>query len=132
MMYVRMLVFALTLLLVGCASAPTAENARVRRDANRLTAEEIESVHYNDLYELVQALRPTWIQRRGQMSIQDPAAGEVVVYLDGVRFGGPEELRQLRARDVAALQYLSGPEASSRFGLGHVGGAILIHSKRGG
>ncbi|MBA2670166.1 MAG: TonB-dependent receptor plug domain-containing protein [Gemmatimonadetes bacterium] len=132
MIAVRTFVLALTLVMVGCASAPTAESGRSGRDANLLTAEEIERVHYNNVYELVQALRPSWIQGRGRVSIQDPTAGEAVVYVDGMRFGGVGQLRQLRTADVASIQHLSAGDASSRFGLDHAGGAILVHSKRGG
>ena len=127
----RMFALVLALVVVGCASAPSAESGRSRRDANLLTAEDIERSHYNNVYDLVQALRPSWIQRRGPTSIQDPSAGGVVVYVDGMRFGRAEQLRQLRPGAVASLQYLNAAEASSRFGLGHVGGAILVHFKSG-
>ncbi len=126
---VRLVVLALV--LAGCASAATGERDGLRRDPNRITAEEIERAHFNDVFDLVRALRPNWIQTRGAMSIQDPTAGEVVVYVDGMRVGGAQHLRQVRVGDVASIQYLSGPDASSRFGLGHIGGAILVHTKRG-
>ncbi len=52
MSYVRLLVLALVLVVVGCASAPTAEGGWSPREATRLTAEEIERVHYTSVYEL--------------------------------------------------------------------------------
>ncbi len=129
--FVRTVLLLLALVVAGCASAATGERDVLRRDANRITAEELERATFNNLFELVRALRPAWIQPRGPMSIEDPTAGEVVVYLDGMRYGGPASLRQLRPGDVASIEYLNGTEASARFGLGHVGGAIVIHSKIG-
>ncbi len=128
---VRMFVLALALLVAGCASTPSAESGRLRRSANLITAEEIERASFTNLFDLVRALRPAWLQTRGPQSIQDPTAGEVVVYLDGTRLGGPEQLRMLPAADVASLQYLNGIDAPARFGRGHLGGAILIRSKTG-
>lgn len=127
----RMLLFALALTVVGCAPATTADTGGTRRDATRITTQEIERAYYNTVFELVQALRPAWVQTRGAMSIQDPTAGQAVVYLDGTRMGGVDQLRQLRTADVESIQYLNGTEASARFGLGHMGGAILVASKRG-
>jgi hypothetical protein len=53
-----------------------------------------------------------------------------VVYVDGRLFGGMRELHQIRASDVAIMRFLSAPDATTRFGTGHEGGAILIETKR--
>jgi hypothetical protein len=79
----------------------------------------------------VVALRPDWLRRRGTASLRNPGSSEVAVYLAGVRVGGPGYLRQIRAADVASLEYLNAADASNRYGLGHSGGAILIRPRDG-
>jgi hypothetical protein len=77
-------------------------------------------------YEIVQRLRPAWLRRRGGPSFANPAAGLAVVYLNGTRYGEPEILRQIRAHEITMIQFLGGTAATTRFGLNHDGGAILV------
>jgi hypothetical protein len=119
---------------LGCAGAgrtggsepPTASRAASRRV---LLSDELHGVTAVDVYEAVQRLRPEWLRRRGQISIQDPTAGEVVVYLDGVRFGGPRSLQNVRIESVQHMEYLDAGDATMRFGTGHGGGAILVRTR---
>jgi hypothetical protein len=113
------------------ACAPAGETASSPRShANRLTIEDIERNQYLSAYDMIQALRPNWLRGRGQQSFMNPTAGQVMVYVDGSRMGGPDTLRQLRADDVQEVQFLSPNEAGSRFGLDHTGGAILVVTRR--
>jgi len=119
------------LVLVGCASSPDpGSGGAPRRESNRITSEEIRQVQAQSTYDLIRSLRPAWLERRGQHSLTNPAAGQVVVYVDGTRTGGPDFLRQIPAINVESAQYLSGTEAGSRFGLDHSGGAILVTTRR--
>jgi hypothetical protein len=122
--------FALVLLVsvIGCASAPAGEgtNQPPRRDRYAISAEEIEaSTRHNSTHEMVQALRPNWLRSRGG-TVNNAGAGAVVVYLDGIRMGGVGVLHQIPRRDVVSLQYLDPSNATTRFGTGHMGGAILV------
>ncbi len=49
-----------------------------------------------------------------------------VVYVDGVKSGDPEILRGFRTRDVQEVRYMNANQASSEYGIGHEGGAILV------
>jgi hypothetical protein len=53
----------------------------------------------------------------------------VAVYLDGVRVGGLDELRRLRADTVALMEYMSPSDATNRFGTNHDYGAILVTTR---
>lgn len=107
--------------MVGCASTGTGP----RMSPNTITAEELQEREWGTAYDVVQSLRPAWF--RG-----DRAGGgaEAVVYLDGSRVGGPAFLRQIRANDVVRMEFLRASEASTRYGPGHAGGAILVTSGR--
>jgi hypothetical protein len=54
---------------------------------------------------------------------------EIVVYLDGNRLGGLDELRLLQANTISSIVYLDAPSATIRYGTNHSQGAIVITSK---
>jgi hypothetical protein len=109
------------------SSAPdeaASRTPRVRRDPNRITAEELAEANQTDLFSVVQALRPRWMQVRGRASM---ALSEVVrVYVDGVPAGSPAALRSVQTRSVRSVRYLNGSVASQRYGTDHGAGAILV------
>lgn len=124
--------FVLALGVVVAAAAACSTTARTGGPSpsrQTLLADEIQSVAATTAYEAVSRLRPEWLRRRGQISIQDPSAGEVVVYLDGVRYGGPRSLGGIRAEIVQQMEYLDASDATTRFGTGHGGGAILVRTR---
>lgn len=95
-----------------------------------LLADEIDAIGARTVFEAVSRLRPTWLRgRRGRISMQDPTAGEVVVYLDGLRYGGQRSLSSIRAEAVLEMTFLDASNATTRFGTGHGGGAILIRTR---
>jgi hypothetical protein len=107
--------------LAGCATA--GDGPRV--NPNRITAEELDAREFNTAFDAVQTMRPQWF-RGDRAGTNVP----VTVYLDGSRMGGPDALRQIRAEGVVSMQFLSASEASTRFGMGHAGGAILVSTGR--
>ncbi|MDP9348091.1 MAG: TonB-dependent receptor plug domain-containing protein [Gemmatimonadota bacterium] len=129
MRYARMLLVALVVVVAACASAGGNGAQRPSRNQNQLSQEEIRDSQYSSLYDVVRALRPGWLRTRGQISFSDPDAGQVVVYLNGVRAGGADYLREVNAREVLSLEFLNETDASARFGLRQGGGAaIVIHT----
>jgi hypothetical protein len=124
------LILALGLLGPACTSA---RPAGPPRQADVLTSDEIRGALKNNAYEVVAVLRPHWMQRRGQISFQNPEAGQVIVYLNGMRVGGAEYLRQLSVLDVVSMRFISATEAGARFGIQQNGGAaILVNTQPGG
>ncbi len=118
---------ALALALAGCASTGSDPDAqRLSGDRSVLTQEEFRGSGHNNLYDVVQALRPSWLVQRGPISLSDPEAGRVVVYVNDVQAGGVEYLRQVNVLDVVSLRYLDPVEASAQFGLKQSGGAAII------
>jgi hypothetical protein len=125
-------------------TSPSAPWERTRHDGRVITAEEIARSNYATVLELIQGERPNWLRTRGAGTLRtaevtDPRSGEptdvmdlppVVVYPDGARFGTVSELRGLRPSQVARIQFLSAPQATSRFGTDHVNGAILVTTGR--
>ncbi len=120
----RGLAIAGCLVAVACGPAPrTAEPTPSRR---LLLEDEIRGTQVATAYQIVARLRPEWLRRRGRVSVRDPTAGAVVVYLNGMRQGGVSALDAIVAETVLEMEYLNGQEATTRFGTGHGGGVILV------
>jgi hypothetical protein len=116
--------------LAGCASTGDGERA-ARQHRNILTEEQIQASQHLTAFDAVRTLRPSWLRDR-PLSVTNPEGAEVVVYVDGVRMtGGVETLRQVRAETVVRMEFMSSSDATTRFGTGHMGGAILISTRRG-
>lgn len=115
--------------LIALACASTGRSAGAVPSRSTLLADEIATTAPTTAYQAVSRLRPKWLRRRGQISMRDPSAGEVVVYLDGVRYGGARSLEGIRADVVEQMEFLDSAQATMRFGTGHAGGAILVRTR---
>ena len=108
----------------GCASTGSGGGS------NRavITAEEIQASQASNVFQLIQSVRGSWLTSRGPMTLQAGGADnpEIVVYVDGTRFGGVNELRGLATPGITLIQRMSASEATQRFGIGHSLGAILV------
>jgi hypothetical protein len=133
----RILLFVLLAVIV--AHAPVEAQSSPRKDRNRISAEEIQAATAQDAHQLVQRLRPHWLRMRGRSSLQTreaemPGGGtgqvlaprEIIVYLNGGRYGTHESLRSLHLDGITDMEYMDGPSATQRFGTGHPHGAILV------
>lgn len=113
--------------LAACSSSPAGST----RNRHHITLNEIEATHVANAYDVVQALRPEFLRSRGVASIRSGTPEYAVVYIDGVRVGPLGELRRIPREQLEELRYLSGSDATTMYGTGHGGGAILVVTKRG-
>jgi hypothetical protein len=49
-----------------------------------------------------------------------------VVYLNGTRYGSVETLRSIHSTSIREIRFLNSSDATTRYGIGHLGGAILV------
>lgn len=105
---------------------------RFRRRSDVIVERELAMSDATTLEDAIQQLRPRFLQRRGQSSLNSVEGTLVVVYIDDARAGTPDILRSIHPTEVREVQYLDGPSASARYGLNHGGGAVLVYRKRGG
>ena len=117
----------LALALAACATtsgAPTGSR-------NVITEAELtQAVDARTAFDAIQKLRPAFL-RRGRVNQQDDTMSFPIVYLDGMRLGGVDELRRIRTFDLTRIEYLSASDATLRYGTGHTGGALLLTSRVG-
>ena len=136
-------ILGLAIIAIALADTTAEAQQRPRRDPNRITTEEIQTVTAQNVQDLIQRLRPAWFRVRGATSMQSrpvesplggtvdaPIGRDIVVYLDGARFGPHGQLRGLAVDAVSQLEFLDGPTATNRFGTGHPHGAILITTRK--
>jgi len=55
-----------------------------------------------------------------------------VLYIDDVKQPSLDEMKNIRAKEVSEIRYLTGNQASGRYGAGHEAGAILLKTTRMG
>jgi hypothetical protein len=122
------LALSLALLLGACASSGERSSAG---GSGAITLEMIQdlSSSVSDAHQVVNRLRPQWLRSRGATSIRNPQPQYPVVYLDGTRYGPIGILRQIDANSVNEIRFISSSAATTRFGTGHMAGAILVASR---
>jgi hypothetical protein len=113
-------------LLTGCAGHGVSVDAG---DRSVLTSDQLEAASLTWAHETISRLRPEWLRTRGSTSLTRASASDVVIYMDGMRFGGPDSLHSIRVAEIAEIRYMTGPEATNRFGTGVSGGVIHIRTK---
>lgn len=117
----------------GCGMRTTPPNQSTRsaeaRQGRTIERTEIEATNQTDAYGVIRQLRPQWLRVRGVHSLRNQ--NPVWVYVDRSRVGDLSALRQITAGSIESIIYHSGPDASQRWGLDHVNGAIEIVSRTG-
>lgn len=145
---------ALVSITVACASTPAASRSspKVERNPELIATAEIEGQSFRDAYDIVQRLRPTWLTRKADAAasrrmgvtvttsptgqrggVQAGAAAGLLVYLDRVRLGGIETLRELSPGNIKSIQFMDTAAAAGLPGVGSsvITGAIIVHSRTG-
>jgi len=121
---------AFALLASACVSPGARYSARPRASSDFLSTEELRGVTSSaDAYSTIQRLRPHWLRARHTSLTQDAEVAQV--YVDGIRLGLVEVLREIPLNTISYMEYLDGITATQRFGTDHGGGAILITTMRG-
>jgi hypothetical protein len=125
----------LVLVLAGCGAAASAGGGS--GNSNLITSELLREAEIEGLsvYQAIQRNRPRWLRAgRGDTSFGNAAGGASVsdfaqVVLDGAPYGDLNALRSLNTVSVESIEYMGASDATTRFGTGYVGGAILVYTR---
>lgn len=132
-MNVRAAVLLISLPLAwACASAGGSQTGQAspQHDPYVLTAAELATANASNLFDAIRQLRPRWMERLGPSTFRTEAEYPVVVYMDRIRFGEPNMLRQVPISLPQSVRYFSASEAQAEFGVGNLQGAIQIVTRR--
>ena len=105
------------LVVLAACTRPDADTAPA--PANTITREQIESLHVTNAYEAVVRLRSNWLR-------SNTFNAPVLAYIDDVRFGDVDRLREVPIDDVEYIRYFTATAASARWGVGHAGGVVMV------
>jgi hypothetical protein len=121
----------LILTLAVCAWGCSSLNQGPSRDRNLISEEEVLASDARNAYELVERLRPLWLQSRGDRSTR--LGTEIVVYQDSAMLGGIDMLERVPIELVRSVRALDAAEAGRLPGLGsrHVERVIMIVTRLG-
>lgn len=99
-------------------------------DPDIILREEILDSNARSAYDLVRSVRPQWLQTRGITTVRQLAGEDgIQVYMDNARMGNVAAMRSVTLGSVEYLQFFTAPEATQRWGGGHLNGAILISTR---
>lgn len=124
-------VVGFTVPLAGTGRAAPTRTPGLRGGRFALTAVEMDGKGLKTAYEAVEVLRPEWLITRGTHVLNEAPQERIEVYLDNIRLGGVQSLREVSAEIVGSMHFLDAGAASVRFGAGHSHGAILVVAKGG-
>jgi hypothetical protein len=119
--------------LAACSSggASPSGTSAPRADRNVITRAQIESANAQDMYEVIQRLRPEYLRAQRGTSSMNREPDMAVVYVNGVRQGEPGLLRAMRPAEVEEVRFINAADATTRFGTGHAGGVIEVKTRSG-
>jgi hypothetical protein len=109
-----------------------------------ITEEEVRASTAQNLYQLIQELRPSWLRRGGvtghTVPNPDPEAQPTAqsaaddtglkVYVERGYVGDVWSLREIPVTQVSSLEFLDTAAATYRLGQGNPSGAIVVHTGR--
>jgi hypothetical protein len=95
-----------------------------------ITRAEIDASNVSTAFDAVERLRPNFLRSHGPTSVRQASGPLARVYVDGSSMGGIDQLRGIAAGVVESIEYLPARDATTRFGTGHEGGAIMVLTRR--
>lgn len=128
----KWLILAMVFWLFGCSGTST--RVRNHPPSSALSKSEIYvALHQRPLdsaFEVIQFLRPHYLMPRTLNTVNHGTIRVTPkVYLNNALFGDVNELHNIGARQIASVEYLKSYEATTRLGIGHEGGAIMIYTQ---
>lgn len=129
-MYRRLLILLALVAAAACGTAsqvPPEDRPRTRSD--RLTAQEIQRTELTTMFDVIQRLQPGWLRSPRTQGINL----DIGVFVDNVRVGGVEFLRQIPASQVTEARYLNSRQITSELTTNQsagLGGAIMLSTRR--
>ena len=95
-------------------------------DSNRITREQLANSNLDNLFQVIERLRPEWLNSRGPTSVTNATMTLPSVFMNGQHLGKPDLLRDMKVIDFSEIQFWPAGQAAARFGMGHPRGVIEI------
>jgi hypothetical protein len=124
----HLLLFFVVCILAGCTSAAARAASGSGSNPYLIGNWELEEIPEYTVMDGIRRLRPAWLQASTRPGIAAGGGGSRYprVHLDGVPLQDIQELENIRCADVRQMQFITGPDATTRWGTGYSNGVILI------
>ena len=123
-------VITVILMLSGTSSCtPRTGGVTPPRPQDDITRAELEQVLSESAHGAIEQLRPSWLFHRRTPTPTNPNP-EPAVYVDRARLRTLAELYTIPVESVESIQFLTASDATTRFGTGHLWGAIIVTTRR--
>ncbi len=127
----------LALVVSACAPLPDTSfggeletSAAASQGNSRLIVRaQLETLGGRSAYEAVETLNPRWLRPRGGTPASGPFYARVVV--DGTFRRELVDLYQISTNNIETMRYLSASDATTRYGIGFIGGVIEVTTRGG-
>jgi hypothetical protein len=116
--------------LFGCSSGHTNGASAPPDQRSLITFAELQNLSAANALDAVQALRSNWLRPRASTMRSGGGMTLPEVFVDHQHFGPLESLRQLRTESIQEIQFISAPDATTRYGTGHTAGIIYVITRR--
>lgn len=130
------------------APLPGPPAVRTERNRNVILADEIRRSRAKDAYELIVNERKEWLVTRGTNTWDETTTGtvtegpgrtvvidvqegrdKVIVYMDDLRIGGPEDMRDIPLDGITKAEFIDARRATYLYGAGHAHGVIRLSTE---
>lgn len=115
-----------TIGLFACSTSREAYTVKPGRSRSHIYHSEIQKSSATNAFDLIETLRPYWLEGRGPKSVLNRATSYPVVYVDDIRHGDIYSLTTIPVYNIVQIQLMNAGDATLKFGTGHPSGAILI------
>jgi hypothetical protein len=124
------LIAVAAILLAACSTSNKARHSATtpQNDPDVITENELARTTGSTIYDAVRQLRPNWEMRAQPTAMVRANQAQLIVYVDGTRYGGFDSLRLIKWRSVGYVRYYSPGAAEAQFGSGHLVGAIEVRT----
>ena len=120
----------LLMMVLPILACTRASNRPGTGDRDTITEQEIATSSAVNAYEAVQRLRGNFLSNRGKTTILGKSSALPIVYLDGVRYGEVQSLRNISASQVQAIRLYRAYDAQQKYGNDLTGGVIEVTTKQ--
>lgn len=115
---------------LGSGHSPTTSPTRAD---SFVTGLEIQEAGGSTVLDGVRLLvRPPSMTGLTPRTFRNPRGDAPVVYLDGVRVGDIRLLGQIHWTELESMRFMTPADATTRYGTGHFGGALIVETRGGG
>lgn len=122
--------FLLLIAAATVACGPPRPNTGAFYDSQLITEDEIDAAGASNAYDVIRKLRANFLSYRGETSFRRTSSPYPTVYVDGQAYGEISMLRTIPAMQIASIRLYRAWEASTKFGMGNMGGVIAITTRR--